>query len=300
MERLELESFLILAEELHFGRTAERLMVTRARVSQTIAKLERQVGAPLFERTSRRVRLTPLGKHLHDDLAPAYACIRDGLARAKSAAMGMEGELHVGFVGAATGELLMGVLDLFARRHPATAVHIHETQLGDFVEPLRESRVDVLMAQLPVVEPDLVTGPVVLTVPAVLAVSSRHQLARREAVRVEDLARAKVFACGGSLPEYWVTANNNPRTTPAGWPIERGDTAATIQETLALVAAGRGVASVGEDVSRFHPRPGVTYVPFEDAHPITYAPVWRASGETERVRAFVRACAETQAIGNSC
>ena len=61
LERYELETFLTLAEELHFGRTAERTHVSTARVSQTIKKLERRVGAPLFNRTSRHVELTPSG-----------------------------------------------------------------------------------------------------------------------------------------------------------------------------------------------------------------------------------------------
>ena len=64
LERHELEAFLTLAEELHFGRTAERLRVSTARISQTIAKLERRIGVPLFNRTSRRV---VLARQVHTD-----------------------------------------------------------------------------------------------------------------------------------------------------------------------------------------------------------------------------------------
>ncbi|MFE3795000.1 LysR family transcriptional regulator [Nocardia tengchongensis] len=62
IERYEVETLLTLAEELHFGRTAERLRVSTARVSQTVSKLERRVGVPLFRRTSRRVELTSAGR----------------------------------------------------------------------------------------------------------------------------------------------------------------------------------------------------------------------------------------------
>lgn len=72
MERREIEIFLTLAEELHFGRTAERLYVSGALVSRTVKKIERRVGAALFERTSRRVALTPVGQRLCDQLRPAY------------------------------------------------------------------------------------------------------------------------------------------------------------------------------------------------------------------------------------
>ncbi|NUS17670.1 MAG: LysR family transcriptional regulator, partial [Streptomyces sp.] len=105
MERYEIEAFLALAEELHFGRTAVRLRITTARVSQVIGKLERRVGAPLFERTSRSVSLTPIGRRLHEDLRPAFERLEAALATAVAAGRGVTGELRVGFVGAAAGRL---------------------------------------------------------------------------------------------------------------------------------------------------------------------------------------------------
>ncbi|MFD9637391.1 LysR family transcriptional regulator [Streptomyces violascens] len=71
MERRDLEIFLTLADELHFGRTAERLHVSQARVSQTVKQLERRIGASLFERTSRRVQLTTIGGSCSTTYAPA-------------------------------------------------------------------------------------------------------------------------------------------------------------------------------------------------------------------------------------
>ncbi|MGX1806713.1 LysR family transcriptional regulator [Nocardia sp. NPDC055321] len=71
LERPELEAFLTLTEELHFGRTADRMHVSTGRVSQIIRKLERRVGAPLFERNSRGVALTPLGLRMHEEVLPA-------------------------------------------------------------------------------------------------------------------------------------------------------------------------------------------------------------------------------------
>src|SRR5215510_2897054 len=101
MEQRDIEIFLTLAEELHFGRTAERPHVSTARVSQTIKKLERRVEATLFERTSRQVALTPTGRRLDDDLRPAYQQSREGGDRAIAAARGVEGELRAGCIGTA-------------------------------------------------------------------------------------------------------------------------------------------------------------------------------------------------------
>ncbi len=80
MERYEIETFLTLAEELHFARSAARLHVTPGRVSQTIKTLERRVGGALFERDSRRVALTSVGRRLRDDRQPTYRQIQQAVA----------------------------------------------------------------------------------------------------------------------------------------------------------------------------------------------------------------------------
>jgi DNA-binding transcriptional LysR family regulator len=220
LERLEIESFLMLAEELHFGRTAERLGVSRARVSQTIGRLERRVGAPLFERTSRRVALTPLGRRLLADLEPGYRLITQGFANARAAARGVEGVLPVGYLGQAAAEFVLDVVPEFTRRHRGTDIQIHETQIKDMFGPLRSGLVDVLMTQFPVAEADLVRGPVLLRVPRMLAVPANHTLAKRETASVEDLARDRVFACLGDVPEYW-QEHLAPSRTPGGLPVGR-------------------------------------------------------------------------------
>src|SRR6185369_3531384 len=94
-ERHEIEAFLTLAEELHFGRTAERLRVSTTRISQTIRKLERGIGAPLFDRTSRRVELSPLGRQLYDQIQPAWAQIGAAYSRAVNEGRGRSGTVRV-------------------------------------------------------------------------------------------------------------------------------------------------------------------------------------------------------------
>ncbi|MFI2026397.1 LysR family transcriptional regulator [Streptomyces buecherae] len=300
LERLEIESFVVLAEELHFGRTAERLHVSRARVSQTIQGLERRVGAPLFERTSRSVRLTPLGRRLHAEVEPGYRRIRAALKRARAEARGVEGDLAVGYLGTAAGEFVMDVVRALAGRHSGIEVRIHETQIKDMFGPLRAGQVDVLVTQFPVAEPDLARGPVVLRVPRMLAAAANHPLAGREAVSVEDLARDRVFACTGDVPAYWQEHLASSHT-PGGQPVRRGRSAATLQETLAMVGAGQGISPVGADVARSYAPRGVAYVPFRDASPLEYGLVWRAAGATARVRAFVaaaeRVAGEQVAVG---
>jgi DNA-binding transcriptional LysR family regulator len=150
LERHELDAFVTLAEELHFGRTAQRLRVSTTRVSQTIRKLERRVGVPLFNRTSRRVELTAVGRKLYDDLQPAWAQIAAGFQRAVEAGRGMAGTLRVGFVGAADGQLVLQIAELFRTRHVDCDVLIREAQIGEYIAWLRDGVVDVLLTAYPI------------------------------------------------------------------------------------------------------------------------------------------------------
>ncbi|WP_169807896.1 LysR family transcriptional regulator [Actinomadura hibisca] len=260
MEKHEIETFLTLADELHFGRTAERLTISQARVSQTVQKLERRIGAPLFERTSRRVSLTPLGKQLQDGLAPAYAQLKQVEADVTAAARGVQGALRIGFLGAATGSLTPRILTGFRTAHPGVEIQMREVHPSDPLGPLRADEVDVLLTRLPVREPDLTVGPVVLSERQVLAVPSGHRFARRESVRMADLAGEPGFGA-----------------------------ATTFQEMITLISAGEGVAPVPASVCCFYARPDVVFVALEDAPPTEVAVVWRTAGETAKSRAFAEA-----------
>lgn len=285
MDWQEIESFLAVADELHFGRAASRLGLSQARVSQLIKKLERRVGASLFDRTTRKVSLTPIGQQLLTDIRPAHQSVLDGLTRAQAAGRGINGVLYVGFLGPLAGRVLLDVLDTLRSTQPDLEVHLHATEVADPCKPLRDNEVDVLLTQLPVTEPGLTTGPVVIVEPRVLAVSARHPLAGRDAVTLEDLATDRILRPAGSPPQQWLD-NAQPWTTPSGQPIERGPSVRTFQELLTLIAAGQGTCTVAAHNTRYHPRTDVAFVPMPDAPPFEFGLVWRSNAETARVRAF--------------
>lgn len=287
MELRDIEIFLVLAEELHFGRTAERLHLSQARVSQTIKQAERQVGAPLFERTSRRVELTSIGSRLRDDLLPAHRQIKEAITRAIAAGRGTEGELRVAFEAPAVADLIAGVLDEFRQRLPGCEIRVREAPFADPLAALRDDDADVLVTAFPVEAPGLATGPVVCAEPLLLAVSSAHPFARRGSVSVEDLARDTVLHA--AWPSAAARDSQGKWRTPGGRLVEPGPAAATVQELLALVAAGDGICPVAEHAARYFARPTVVFVPFSDAPPVKWGLVWPPAGETARVRAFVAA-----------
>ncbi|MFR9778563.1 LysR family transcriptional regulator [Micromonospora sp. MS34] len=289
LERYEVETFLTLAEELHFGRTAERLRVTTGRISHVVRKMERRIGAPLFERTSRVVRLTPIGARLADDLQPLVAGMEDAVRRAVEAGRGLTGELRVAFVGESTAPVLLRAVTLFTERHPDCVVHVHEAPLASTRSSLRDGSLDVLIASFPF--DGMANGPALLRERRVLAVAADHPLAGAESVSLEALADHPVV----QYPAVTSTEFKRDRTpdrTPSGRPVPKGPAGNTFSEMLSLVAMGRGVLPVGERTRRYHPRPDLAYVPIHDAPPILRGPVWLAANTTARVREFVRAAAD--------
>ncbi|WP_405401251.1 LysR family transcriptional regulator [Streptomyces sp. NBC_01104] len=291
MEQNELECFLVLAEELHFGRTAVRLRLSRARVSQLIQKLERRVGAPLFTRTSRRVALTGLGSRLRDDLTPHFRGIENAMARAVASARGIEGILHVGFSTPLAGEMVMKTIEELRTAHPELAVEVCEVPLSDPYGMLRKGEFDLQLTDFPVREDDLTRGPTLLVEDRVLAVAAGHPLAGRITVTLEDLVGVPLLTIAGDIPDYWLE-HQLPARTPSGRPIERGPAVTNYQEALTLVAGGKGALLSGAHIALYHGRPGISYVPVEGDSPLGYGLMWRSGGDSRAIELFGRAARE--------
>ncbi|MFC4017221.1 LysR family transcriptional regulator [Micromonospora sp. GCM10011542] len=289
LERYEIDTFLTLAEELHFGRTAERLRVSTGRVSHVVKKLERRIGAPLFARTSRVVRLTPIGRQFADDLAPLVAGMDEAVRRAVEAGRGVTGTLRVAFLGEWTAPVLLRAVALFTERHPDCQVEVREAQLSTSRSGLLDGSTDVLIASFPF--DGMANGPALLTESRMLAVPVGHPLTGERSVSLEVLAEHSVVQYP-AVTSAEFKRDRTPEQTPSGRPVPKGPSGNTFSEMLSLVALGRGVLPVGEHTRRYYPRPDVAYVPIHDAPPIRRGPVWLASNTNTRVREFVRAAAD--------
>jgi DNA-binding transcriptional LysR family regulator len=291
VERQEIEAFLVLCEELHFGRTAKRLLVSPARVTQLIQKVERLVGAPLFERTSRGVVLTDLGRTFRQDLAPAHRAVQEAVRRAVASGRGIGGELRLGFLGTANCRQLVEIGREFEAEHPgATARVLLETEVSDHLRPLHEDRVDLMATLLPVDEPGLVVGPVIVRERLLMAMSANHPLAKRDRVSMEDLADQPVILTS-SKDDDW-TSFFIPPQTPSGRPIHRTHLVDTLQAGFVLLASGPAIGPIVTQFAMYNQHPGIAYRPIEDARVIESALVWPAAKENELIRAFARAAEE--------
>ncbi|WP_090770634.1 LysR family transcriptional regulator [Nonomuraea maritima] len=286
MERYEIETFLALAEELHFTRTAERLLVSPGRVSQTIKQLERRLGGALFERSSHHVALTSVGEQLYAELLPAHREVQRAVENASAAFAGISGVLRVGFTTPWSGALLLRAVEAFHSRRPRCTVQLQELTYNAALPALRDADVDLVITVLPVEDAAITVGPVLFSEPRALVVPADHPLAARETVSLEDLAVLPLIM-GGGMSRAWLDAHFL-RRTPQGRPVRHGPIASGWQEVLALVGAGKGASVAPVRAGLYHGRPDVVYVPFEDVPPFDYALMWRDAGDTALLREFVR------------
>ncbi|GAA3231022.1 LysR substrate-binding domain-containing protein [Nonomuraea helvata] len=284
MEFRELECFVVLSEELHFARTAERLYLSPGRVSQLIGALETRIGGRLFQRTSRRVRLTPLGERFLADLRPAYDGLADAVSRAKAAAREVTGVLRVGFLSTPT-EVVTGSVRAFERRYPGCEVELVEIPLSDPFGRLRAGQVDIAFTLLPVDEPDLATGEGLNEVSYQLGVSTRHPLAARAGIAAEELSDVPLISLDGPAPRAWLE-RMTPSATPSGRPIPRASAVATSQEGLIQVALNRGGMLFCTPTAAHHRRPDVAFVPVTGLRPSVMGLAWVKAAETAAIRAF--------------
>ncbi|MGW0194355.1 LysR family transcriptional regulator [Nonomuraea sp. NPDC003201] len=289
MEFRELECFVVLSEELHFARTAERLYLSPGRVSQLMRSLETRIGGRLFERTSRRVRLTPLGERFLADLRPSYDGLANAVRRAKTAAREVTGRLRVGFLATPT-EAVTGSVRAFERRYPECEVELVEIPLSDPFGKLRAGQVDLSFTLLPVNEPDLATGEGLNEVSYQLGVSTRHPLAARPGIAAEELVNVPLIGLDGPAPRAY-RERIAPSVTPSGRPIPRAGTVTTSQEGLTQVALDRGGMLFCTPTAAHHRRPDVSFVPVTGLSPSIMGLAWVKAAETAAVLAFDEAAA---------
>lgn len=297
VELRDIEIFLTLAEELHFGRAADRLHVSQARISQAISQQERRLGGQLFDRSNRRrIRLTPLGRQLRDDLQPIYTGLRDSLERARLAAQGVTDVLTFGSVGP-QGLLVQEILDRFGARHPAVRLVHRELNVVDPLTPLREGEIDVAHLWLPVHESDIMVGPITHTSPIVLAMAATHPYADRESISLEDYGDLTFMKPQSPIPASMEEAFQ-PFHTPSGRPIARGPVVSNWEDQLKVIGAGLAVGAAAAEAARFYPRPTLVYVPVHDAPPIRWALAWRATDTNPLIRALTAAVSADTAQGD--
>lgn len=190
MELRQLECFVAVAEEKNFTRAAARLHIVQSAVSATIKALERELGAPLLDRNSKRVLLTDAGAALLPRARATLDAAREAADAVAEVRGGLRGTLRLGTLTSVRLIDLPGLLGEFHRRHPGVLLQTSASQSGSqgLVDALLDRRLDLAFVSLPGPPPpgltliDLASSVLDLVVPA------GHPLADRDSVPLAELA----------------------------------------------------------------------------------------------------------------
>ncbi|MFD1506679.1 LysR family transcriptional regulator [Georgenia yuyongxinii] len=272
MELRHLRYFVAVAQHRHFGRAADHLNISQPPLSQQIRQLERELGAELFARTTRRVELTEAGRVFYPDAVAILAEVDAARARVQALAEGWSGLLRIGFAGSASYRQLPQVARLVQHYLPHVELQMSSEMLTPEQEQaLAESRLDLGILRPPVRVPGIATRTLA-SEPLILAAPAGHPLSAREEISVADLAGEALLTYPGARSV--VAARVAETLREAGTTIGRSRDVAQTSSMIALVAAGMGVALVPDSV-RALTMEGVTYLPVTDAGTVDLALAWR-------------------------
>ncbi|QNK67214.1 LysR family transcriptional regulator [Variovorax sp. PAMC26660] len=243
IEFRQLRQFVVLAEELNFGRAAIRLHMSQPPLSVAMRNLEAQVGAMLFDRSRHHVRLTPAGQVFHKDAQRLLQQVQAATERARRAAQGLEGSLRLSFVPSAALNVLPAIFKRFQHDYPTVQLRLTAETTARQLEDLRKGEVELALVVGPVYEArDLVLVDLQAQ-KFVIAVPRSHPLATRSSVKIKELAAEPFISFPASEGAGFVAALLGACQS-AGFLPKVVQEAAQMQSILTLVAGGLGIALV--------------------------------------------------------
>ncbi|MFD0149203.1 LysR substrate-binding domain-containing protein [Streptomyces sp. NPDC055721] len=287
----DLRYFLAVAEELHFTRAAERLYVSQPALSKQIRALERQLGAPLFDRGRQGVALTPVGTALLPHARAALAAWEEGREAVRRAREAADGTLVVGMsTSPGRGGLLPAIRSRFTEAHPEARLKLRQVAWEDPTAGLADGTSDVAFVWLPLAGADRFRWVVVAAEPRLVALPATHPLAARESLDFAELLDEPFLALPDTSPElrdHWLALDCRD-----GRPPVIGAEIGGVDETYEALVGGLGVCLVAAGNAPLLAREGVVVRPVHGLTPGHLVLARRADDTRPLVRGYVRAAAE--------
>ena len=187
MELRHLKYFLALAEELHFGRAAEKLFIAQPPLSRQIKNLEEELGVELFQRTKKQVRLTGYGRFLKEEAVKLFQHVDSIKNHIRLLGEGHAGQIKIGYVGSAMHSVLPEVLSEINDKFPDIHTSMFELRNLDQIAALKDGSLDIGFIRTPITVEDLIIQPIFSETLSVI-LPLLHPLAASENIRLEDLA----------------------------------------------------------------------------------------------------------------
>jgi DNA-binding transcriptional LysR family regulator len=283
MELRQVRYFVTLAEELHFGRAAAREHIVQSALSQQVQRLERELRASLFERSTHHVSLTPAGVMFLVEARQILAHVDRAAAVARSAA-GASPTLRVGIIDASYDSMPQ-ILHEVQARYPGLVIHQVEAGVPEQYQQLVDGRLDVGIGRAALAPPQ-VASQLFRRDPLGVMVASSHRFAAMDGVPVAILAKEPLLLAeevrAPEFNQFTVEMCRSVGFTPT---VYEG-TVESIRAAADLVAQGRCLYCVPS--SCISALPGTIWRPLTE--PASYYPwsvLWRAAGDSDHVRAIV-------------
>ena len=298
MELRHLRYFIAVAEELHFTRAALRLHVAQPPLSAQIKALEREIGAQLFERSKRWVRLTDAGKIFLDDARRILSLSDQAGETARRASRGEVGQLRVGFTSSMPfSEILPRVVNDYRKRYPQVSLSLQEMPSLRQIDAITHRTLDLGFLRPPEFEIEPAVSTFTLRHDRlVLVIPTTHRLARKKNVAIKELAE-ELFVMysrdvGTGLHAQIVRLCRN-----VGFEPDIAQEAREASTIIGLVAAGCGISILPESFQCIK-MAGVCYRPLSDQGATTALMLARLNGEASAlVDAFFKLAIETAESG---
>ncbi len=284
----ELRYFVTVADELHFTRAAELLYVSQPALSKQIRVLERQLGAPLFERDRQGARLTPVGAELLPHARRVLAEWDAAQRAVEAAKVRQRATLVVGMSHSpARGGLRPAIRSRFTEAYPEAEVQMRQVAWEDPTAGLADGSSDIAFVWLPLADPERYRWVVLATEARHVAFPEGHRLAAHERVAFADLVDEPFLALprtAGELRDYWLASDER-----GGRPPRIGAEIASVDETYEALVDGRGVCLVAAGNVPLVARGGVLTRPVDGVAPSRFALAWRAEDRRPLVGAYAEA-----------
>lgn len=255
MNLKQLEYFIALAEELHFGRAAERLGMAQPPLSRQIKQIEDDLGALLFNRGRNAITLTQAGERLYQRGVALVADLNDTLLEVRRIGQGAEGRLRIGFVGSATYGLMPNILKSFRASYPQVSLSLIPMNNAQLHRSLIRREIDIAFAR-PALDDAEITTRKLGDEPLVLAVPDTLDLPKG-AVDLRNLA-GETFVLYPEFPRPSFADFILNSCAALGIELKRRVFTMDFQTAIALVSVGEGVAVVPQSVGSVQ-RTGVRF-----------------------------------------
>lgn len=250
IESRTLNYFVVLAEELHFGRAASRLNIVQPALSAQIKSLEENLGTLLFQRSRRHVELTAAGQSFLIEARRAVAQIDHAEEVGRQAALGHYGMLRIGFVGSAPyGQRMPTIVSRFRHAYPSVELSLEELSAADQIQRLYSQSLDIGFVRLPL--PGTTRGLRVfqrIQESIMVAVPDTHPLARHDTIHPRELNNETFVAAASHESAGWAATLSQISMDGGGMPPNVIQTSPHLATVISLVNAGLGVALVPDSL----------------------------------------------------